>query len=87
MTKHDDGGPAFPGFGQVFTTDGQGRTQPQAAWGIEGASGMTLRDWFAGQAMNTLRSQLMGRGSDADVAARCYEIADAMLAERAKGGA
>jgi hypothetical protein len=45
-----DGGPAFPGFGQIFTTDSQGRTGPQATWGMEGASGMSLRDYFAAHA-------------------------------------
>ena len=43
----DDGGPAFPGFGSVFTTDAQGRTASQSMWGMQGAEGMSLRDYFA----------------------------------------
>lgn len=50
----------------------------------ESYSGMTLRDWFAGQALtgfcNTdMPFETMG------AAKRCYAIADAMLAERGKG--
>lgn len=53
--------------------------------------GMTLRDYFAGQALAGLCSQHDATGmwswlpNDAVVVA--YKIADAMLAERAKGGA
>lgn len=43
----NDGGPAFPGFGQVHTTDAQGRCGPQSMWGLEGSTGMSLRDYFA----------------------------------------
>ncbi len=41
---------------------------------------MSLRDWFAGQ---VLASQL-DDDADADLARRCYAIADALLAERQK---
>ena len=51
--------------------------------------GMTLRDWFAGM---VLGGQWDGRFPDdispstvQRVAEACYEIADAMLKERAKG--
>ena len=70
MSKHDDGGPAFPSVDY-------------------GSIGMSLRDWFAGQALagviaaccqDTLnfetREQLFARNA--------YAIADAMLAERAR---
>jgi len=44
--------------------------------------GMTLRDWFAGQALaGTNPFELSGWG-DAEIAERFYQIADAMLAER-----
>lgn len=57
--------------------------------------GMSLRDWFAGQAIAGFagnQSWLVGVASkDANlagtIARACFEIADAMLAERAKGGA
>ena len=51
-------------------------------------SGMTLRDYFAGQA---LAGELASQGSDTgewpdnhadDLAKRCYFLADAMLKER-----
>jgi len=54
-------------------------------------SGMTLRDYFAGQAMSGFiahYSCLIGEQARDDTRAkRCYQIADAMLAERAKAGA
>jgi len=46
-------------------------------------NGMTLRDWFAGQAIS--QSFLANRWADEDSAKYAYAIADAMLAERAKG--
>jgi hypothetical protein len=51
----------------------------------EGSDGMTLRDWFAGQAMPVVTA-LLGRDvGTADMLARdAYTIADAMLAARAQ---
>jgi len=58
--------------------------------------GMSLRDWFAGQAVGALLAQglkdrkIKDLASDEArrvVAASAYAIADAMLAARAKGGA
>lgn len=43
--------------------------------------GMTLRDWFAGQAL----AGMLARGTtndDAEVAVEAYSLADAMLEER-----
>jgi hypothetical protein len=70
-----DGGPAFP----------------TASWASEYADkpnyegGMTLRDYFAAKAMALVseRANLPHTGPE-EWAAACYEIADAMLAERAK---
>jgi hypothetical protein len=59
---------AFPFAMQV---DGVTMVQP----------GMTLRDYFAGQA---LAGMLAHQGECDSQAAACYRIADAMLAERAK---
>jgi hypothetical protein len=58
----------------------------------EGSPGMTLRDWFAGQALPAVcadnevleMSQQPGRRWTETVAGVSYDLADAMLAERAK---
>lgn len=61
-----DGGSAFPFGKKNFTDD----------W----SHGMSLRDWFAGQA---LEKASKGNSKTAqDIAKRAYYIADAMLAER-----
>ena len=71
----DDGGPAFP---QTFRGD-----EARAAVDY-GLGGMTLRDWFAGQALNGMLANqnreydFGGAGKDA------YAFADAMIAERKK---
>jgi hypothetical protein len=53
--------------------------------------GMSLRDWFAGQALAGFTSCDDGDGDvlmgAADTAKAAYNYADAMLAEREKGGA
>jgi len=66
-----DGGPAFPVTADVLT-DWTGPTQQRM-------TGMSLRDWFAGQAI--ARSHM---SMASDLARDCYKIADAMLAERSK---
>ncbi len=45
---------------------------------------MTLRDWFAGQAVAALLSQSNVAVSAARLASEAYTVADAMLAHRAK---
>ncbi len=74
MSADKTGGPAFPSKGLAVATDDRAQDR----------DGMTLRDWFAGQA-------LLGMvGSDGEpvgfnaVASQCYKYADAMLVERAK---
>jgi hypothetical protein len=69
-TQIDDGGPAFPiPYGQVMSEDGKG---------------MTLRDWFAGQALAGLLAN-GGAVSWEDDATNAYTVADAMIEAR-KGG-
>lgn len=64
-----DGGPAFPNITPDMLVDG--------------GPGMSLRDYFAGQFLSTVK--IIGDDVLAsDVASQCYTMADAMLAERAK---
>lgn len=80
MSKKNNGGPAFPSPG--YSDDGERR-------------GMSLRDWFAGQAMAgicggtneaafAIKHVAAKHGLNATdiIAKSAYEHADAMLAER-----
>ena len=79
----NDGGPAFPRAAAVWTMPDGRQT------GCDALDGMTLRDWFAGQALAGLMSDPGLRPDNVSefqhMAARLYQVADAMLAERAKG--
>lgn len=79
MSKIEDGGPAFP-VPQVTGT---------------GSRGMSLRDWFAGQALEGLFAAEANPRTGVEVepfnskhcpwfAQLAYELADAMLKERSK---
>ncbi len=78
MTTINDGGPAFP-----IPND----PNPGA---YEAHPGMSLRDWFAGQALCSIpmRSWDASGRTDAQIihmwAQAAYVVADAMLAERTK---
>ncbi len=81
MTKVNDGGPAF-------------LTEPNTQPGFYKHHGMTLRDWFAGQAVTAVIRQCandLGINNPDKLtpeqyfAMKAYAVADAMLAERAKG--
>jgi hypothetical protein len=69
MSKINDGGPAFPVPNDANTN---------------GQEGMTLRDWFAGQALvgKLAAASIREDGYHSKYAAECYTIADAMLAAR-----
>jgi hypothetical protein len=79
-----DGGPAFPLFIHAAGNCGPGVNE-----------GLSLRDYFAGQALIALMSsELWTRGLDSNakpgefkaaLAAHAYVLADHMLAEREKG--
>ena len=76
--ERNEGGPAFPqndlsgyGMGPALTNNG----------------GMSLRDWFAGQALPYVAEfhgqDLYKPNGPRDIASKSYAIADAMLAARA----
>lgn len=73
MTKIDDGGPAFP----HVASDGH----------PDYRCGMSLRDWFAGQALAGFVQQadLVEEYRHKFIAKSCYRLADAMLAARKAG--
>ena len=75
--KQNDGRPAFPGQWYDFQpTTGEQVVREQ--W-----SGLSLRDWFAGQALT--KASQGSNGTADDTAKRAYYIADAMLAARERG--
>ena len=74
-----DGGPAFP---MPYSADSEyvGISKTHAHYG------MTLRDWFAGQALaGCLACETWSYGPE-ETATYCYDAADALLAEREKDG-
>jgi hypothetical protein len=86
MNAHNDGGPAFPkhAFHDQLGEDDSF---------IESKGGMTLRDYFAGQAAGECFAQALSKGFTAPqhideytkrAAFWAYALADAMLSERAK---
>lgn len=73
MTDKSDGGPAFPMIGWK---------SPDGMLAMPNEPGMSLRDWFAGQAMKGLIAHPSSEGSVTIVAQWAYDYADAMLAVR-----
>ncbi len=69
----NDGGPAFPHVNPNY--DGNWDMNPQRG-------GMSLRDWFAGQAMQGMLAGGVKPDSPEDLAMGAYMAADAMLSER-----
>ena len=74
--ENKDGGQAFPRGAHPQWNEFSSKQNP----GYTPQSGMTLRDWFAGQALASSRiAESMDFGI---VAGRAYQCADAMLAAR-----
>ena len=69
----NDGGSAFPHPG-YHGIDGKFVDVPHV--------GMTLRDWFAGQALTGLMALQFVKASNEEFAKLSYKTADAMLFER-----
>lgn len=74
----NDGGPAFPSKRQENINQGSG---PPCYVAIA-TEGMSLRDWFAGQALSELAPRLLAGISAVMVSQWCYDLADAMLVIR-----
>lgn len=74
------GGPAFPQPNHLIDTD-RGREE---ARGWMADSGMTLLDWMAGQALAGYVANNGVSGFLHHHARDCYELASAMLAEKAR---
>ncbi|MFA6241960.1 MAG: hypothetical protein WC655_13580 [Candidatus Hydrogenedentales bacterium] len=77
MSTPNDGGPAFP----------RPASHSEEGGVHYGYVGMTLRDWFAGQALAGVLASYSNEQwvNDAETSAKeAYRRADAMLAERAK---
>ena len=74
-----DGGPAFPSDAPTGLA-----AEQAAAFGrpLENHPGMSLRDYFAAAALGGL--EWTGYEFPSGAAKACYELADAMLAERDK---
>lgn len=82
MDFRKEGGPAFPVPCDRDPSNGQGIR--------EGADGMSLRDYFAGQVVGEAFAKMashpvsMTSPTINDVAEKAYRLADAMLAARKK---
>jgi hypothetical protein len=84
MSALGDGGPAFPTHGGAdWHKDSLDPTKDDPRNMILGG-GMSLRDWFAGQALAGMLAQIGKpmKSSMSYIARDAYEIADAALAAR-----
>lgn len=91
MSAINDGGPAFAAPGMpAYSHDGAPLNPWDGhGWAHDPQPGMSLRDWFAGMALQGQLSVVelhKAVASDAltshEVAGSCYEYADAMIAAR-----
>ncbi len=78
--KMHDGGPAFPRPASIDTSSG---TLPDGDRVVDEHDGMSLRDWFAGQALAAIyeaavKERLPEKWREG-LAADAYMLADAML--------
>jgi hypothetical protein len=84
--RSDDGGPAFPRPLSLYKPS-QLQTPQLGDYFSAAQGGMSLRDWFAGQALAGDMATMTttdARFHAERIAERCYLVADALLAERAK---
>ena len=86
MAKVNDGGPAFPMpfFAAAYNSTGQEQSM-LVPHPDDHPHGMSLRDWYAGMAMQAILKMYSTVPSDSsmcEIAEFAYTQADAMLAER-----
>ena len=74
-----DGGPAFPGSSRLIEASADQVITQKLTDG-----GMTLRDYFAGQALAMLANERLDSSALGRIAEDVYALADAMLVERDK---
>ena len=81
MSATNDGGPAFPiKINHLHhIADESGKTIATASQDLGTYPGMSLRDWFAGMA---LQGAFLEMSSESKIAKSCYLLADAMIAAR-----
>lgn len=79
--KIKDGGPAFP----TLLTGKWAGSETNATFAPDMTDGMSLRDWFAGMALQGYIASVTQSPDRKDTAIACYEYADAMLINREKG--
>ena len=75
----DDGGPAFPEVSSDYKPRWEGDNEGFS--NTYSCGGMSLRDWFAGQALYGLFS-CISQAPNEVIARQAYAMADAMIAER-----
>ncbi len=71
----NDGGPVFPCGWTDYDSDDNAVDEGES-------TGMSLRDWFAGQAMQGMLANPYLAGTKDDVARHSYGFADAMIKAR-----
>lgn len=82
MNTPQDGGPAFPV--PMFTRESDGMPMSAGEF-FEGVCGMTLRDWFAGQALAHVPELLTAHNKNRsleNIAGWAYYVADGMIKAR-----
>lgn len=74
--EKNDGGPAFPHIDYEVEDQGCGPITKR------GAGGMSLRDWFAGMALQGMLANSGNMGTNADCVIAAYHVADMMIKKR-----
>ena len=87
MSKTNDGGSAFPKYPTTSVPVAK-NCDDGTKWINEfvgGGHGMSLRDYFAAAVMQGWMACPSVNASTSEAVKYCYEVADAMLAERERG--